>query len=90
MDNIIWFGLIAIAGFALWYYVWPKADVNKDGKVDAADAAAAVTKVADVNQDGKVDTADAVEVVKKTTRKTKAVATKVAAKVKKPRVTKNG
>jgi hypothetical protein len=90
MDNIIWIVLIAIAGFALWYYVWPKADVNKDGKVDSADAVAAVTKVADVNQDGKVDTADAVEVVKKTTRKTKAVAAKVAVAVKKPRVKKNG
>jgi hypothetical protein len=90
MDNIIWIVLIAIAGFALWYYVWPKADVNKDGKVDSADAVAAVTKVADVNQDGKVDTADAVEVVKKTTRKTKAVAAKVAVVVKKPRAKKNG
>jgi len=90
MDNIIWIVLIAIAGFALWYYVWPKADVNKDGKVDATDAVAAVTKVADVNQDGKVDTADAVEVVKKTTRKTKAVAAKVAVAVKKPRAKKNG
>jgi hypothetical protein len=90
MDNIIWIVLIAIAGFALWYYVWPKADVNKDGKVDSADAVAAVTKVADVNQDGKVDTADAVEVVKKTTRKTKAVAAKVAVAVKKPRAKKNG
>jgi len=90
MDNIIWIVLIAIAGFALWYYVWPKADVNKDGKVDSADAVAAVTKVADVNQDGKVDAADAVEVVKKTTRKTKAVAAKVAVAVKKPRAKKNG
>jgi hypothetical protein len=90
MDNIIWIVLIAIAGFALWYYVWPKADVNKDGKVDSADAVAAVTKVADVNQDGKVDTADAVEVVKKTTRKTKEVAAKVAVAVKKPRAKKNG
>jgi hypothetical protein len=90
MDNIIWIVLIAIAGFALWYYIWPKADVNKDGKVDSADAVAAVTKVADVNQDGKVDTADAVEVVKKTTRKTKAVAAKVAVAVKKPRAKKNG
>jgi hypothetical protein len=90
MDNIIWIVLIAIAGFALWYYVWPKADVNKDGKVDSADAVAAITKVADVNQDGKVDTADAVEVVKKTTRKTKAVAAKVAVAVKKPRAKKNG
>ena len=90
MDNIIWIVLIAIAGFALWYYVWPKADVNKDGKVDSADAVAAVTKVADVNQDGKVDTADAVEAIKKTTRKTKAVAAKVAVAVKKPRAKKNG
>jgi hypothetical protein len=90
MDNIIWIVLIGIAGFALWYYVWPKADVNKDGKVDSADAVAAVTKVADVNQDGKVDIADAVEVVKKTTRKTKAAATKVAEKVKKTRAKKNG
>ena len=90
MDNIIWIVLIVIAGFALWYYVWPKADVNKDGKVDATDAVAAVTKVADVNQDGKVDVADAVEAVKKTTRKTKAVAAKVAVAVKKPRAKKNG
>jgi hypothetical protein len=75
MDNIIWIVLIAIAGFALWYYVWPKADVNKDGKVDSADAVAAVTKVADVNQDGKVNVADASEVI---------------TKVRKPRAKKNG
>ena len=66
------------------------ADVNQDGKVDVADAVVATTKVADVNHDGKVDVADAVEVVKKTTRKTKAVATKVAVAVKKPRAKKNG
>ena len=92
MENtIVWTIIIgAVVIWAFYKFVWPKADVNQDGKVDSADAVAAVTKVADVNQDGKVDTADAVEVVKKTTRKTKAVATKVAAKVKKPRVTKNG
>ena len=90
MDTIIWVVLIAVAGLAFWKYAWPKADVNQDGKVDAADAAAAVTKVADVNQDGKVDVADAVEAVKKTTRKTKAAATKVAEKVKKTRAKKNG
>jgi len=54
-------------------------DLNKDGKVDKADAEAAVTqlkeaakKAADVNKDGKVDKADA-----------KAAATKAKASVKK-------
>jgi hypothetical protein len=45
-------------------------DINQDGKIDAADATAAVQNViegvkasADVNQDGKVDTADVKVVV---------------------------
>ncbi len=60
-------------------------DVNKDGKVDLADAKEAVKKVkekakstakkakskADVNKDGKVDLKDAKEAVKKVTKKTK-------------------
>ena len=92
MENtIVWTIIIgAVVIWAFYKFVWPKADVNQDGKVDSADAVAAVTKVADVNQDGKVDTADAVEVVKKTTRKTKAVAAEVAVAVKKPRAKKNG
>jgi acyl carrier protein len=92
MENtIVWTIIIgAVVIWAFYKFVWPKADVNQDGKVDSADAVAAVTNVADVNKDGKVDSADAVEVVKKTTRKTKAVAAKVAVAVKKPRAKKNG
>lgn len=75
MDSVIWILLIAVAGFALWYYVWPKADVNKDGKVDSTDLVDVATKIVDVNKDGKVNVADATEVV---------------AKVRKPRAKKNG
>lgn len=60
-------------------------DVNKDGKVDLADAKEAVKKTkekakkatakvkakADVNKDGKVDLKDAKEAVKKVTKKKK-------------------
>lgn len=60
-------------------------DVNKDGKVDLADAKAAVEKTvavvetaADVNKDGKVDLAD----VKAAVTKTKAAAKKAAVKAK--------
>lgn len=76
MDTIIWVVLIAVAGFAFWKYAWPKADVNGDGKVDAADIKAA----ADVNKDGKVDAKDAVAAVKKTAARAKKVATKAATK----------
>jgi len=79
MDSTIVWTLIvgAAAVWAFWKFVWPKADVNGDGKVDAADAKAA----ADVNKDGKVDAADAVEAVKKTATRAKKVATKNVAKV---------
>ena len=92
MDNTIIGAIVvgAVAIWALYKFMLPKADVNQDGKVDSTDAVVATTKVADVNHDGKIDVADAVEVVKKTTRKTKAVATKVAVAVKKPRAKKNG
>lgn len=68
-------------------------DVNKDGKVDAKDAAEAVaevakaaSKAADLNNDGKVDINDAKEAVKKTKQAAKKAKTKVTetvAKVKK-------
>jgi Ca2+-binding EF-hand superfamily protein len=97
MDNsIVWTLLIGAAVvWAFWKFVWPKADVNNDGKVDVADVktiadvnkdgkidTADVKTVADVNKDGKVDTTDAVEVVKKTTTRAKKIAAKTAAKTK--------
>lgn len=44
-------------------YARKQADLNKDGKLDVADALLAV-KAADVNKDGKVDSEDAVAAVK--------------------------
>jgi hypothetical protein len=77
MDIIVTAIVIAVLGYSAWKF-WPKADVNNDGKVDAAD----VKTVADVNKDGKVDVADAVEAVKKTTTRAKKVVAKNVAKVK--------
>lgn len=65
-------------------------DVNNDGKVDLADAKAAVdntvagvTTAADVNNDGKVDAADAKVVVEKAKTGAKKAATKAKTAVKK-------
>jgi len=77
MDTIVTLVVIGVLAYAAWKF-WPKADVNGDGKVDAADVKAA----ADVNKDGKVDGADAVEAVKKTATRAKKVATKAVAKTK--------
>ncbi len=82
--------LIAVVAVALGAFVYynrssKSLDVNNDGKVDAADAKAAVQNVvegvkatADVNKDGKVDSAD-VAVVQE---KVKTGAKKAAAKTK--------
>ena len=85
--EIVLFAVVVVALGAFIYYnrSSKSLDVNNDGKVDAADAKAAVQNVvegvkasADVNKDGKVDAAD-VAVVKE---KAKAVAKKTTAKVK--------
>lgn len=62
----------------IWYF-WPKADVNKDGKVDVADVKAA----ADVNNDGKVNVEDAKVVVEKAKGTAKKAGAKAKATVKK-------
>jgi len=43
MDVIVTVIIIAALGYAAWKF-WPKADVNKDGKVDADDAVEVVKK----------------------------------------------
>ncbi len=90
MEIIIAIIAIVVIG-AIWYSNrGTGADVNQDGKVDLADAKAAVeqtvaevTKAADANQDGKVDAADVKEVAKKTKAAVKKTATKAKATVKK-------
>ena len=65
-------------------------DINNDGKVDLADAKAAVdnavsgvTAAADVNKDGKVDAEDAKVVVEKAKTEVKKAATKAKTAAKK-------
>lgn len=65
------------------YKVETPLDVNKDGKVNLADATAVVTKVADVNKDGKVDVSDAKEVAKKAKSTAKKASTKAKTAVSK-------
>ena len=87
MEILIGLIVLVAVGYLLYVNNSKKPlDLNKDGKVDSADAKAAVDKVvsaADLNQDGKVDIADAVEAVKKTKRKAKETAEKVKTAVKK-------
>ena len=90
MEYVIAIIAIVVIG-AIWYTNRSTgADVNQDGKVDLADAKAAVektvaevTKAADANQDGKVDAADVKEVAKKTKAAVKKTATEAKATVKK-------
>lgn len=91
---------VVVIGAFIYYNRSSKGlDVNNDGKVDAADAKAAVQNVvsgvktsADVNKDGKVDAADAVAVkekaktvAKKTTAKAKETVKKAATRGRKPK-----
>jgi hypothetical protein len=83
--------IILVGAGAIWYFNRSnKLDVNNDGKVDLADAKAAVDNTvagvkaaADVNNDGKVDAADVVEVKEKAKKTVKKAATKATEAVKK-------
>ena len=85
--EIVLIAVVAVAIGAFIYYnrSSKSLDVNNDGKVDAADAKAAVQNVvegvkatADANKDGKVDAAD----VKVVAEKAKTGAKKAAVKAK--------
>ena len=91
---------VVVIGAIVYYNRSAKSfDVNNDGKVDAADAKAAVQNVvegvkatADVNKDGKVDSADvavvkekAKTVAKKTTAKAKETVKKATTRGRKPK-----
>ena len=90
MEIIIALVAIVVIG-AVWYINrGTGADVNQDGKVDLADAKAAVEKtvatvttVADANKDGKVDVADVKVVATKAKTAVKKTVTKAKAAVKK-------
>jgi hypothetical protein len=90
MEIIIALAAIVVIG-AIWYTNrGTGADVNQDGKVDLADAKAAVEKtveavvtVADANKDGKVDVADVKVAATKAKTAVKKTATKAKAAVKK-------
>ena len=90
MEIIIALVVIVVVGALVYFNRSAKSlDINNDGKVDLADAKAAVdntvagvTAAADVNKDGKVDAEDAKVVVEKakTGVKKAAVKAKTAAK----------
>ena len=91
MEIIIALVAVVVVGALIYFNRSSKGlDVNNDGKVDLADAKAAVdnavtgvTAAADVNNDGKVDAEDAKVVVKKATTGAKKAATKAKTAVKK-------
>jgi hypothetical protein len=91
MEIIIALVAVVVVGALVYFNRSAKSlDINNDGKVDLADAKAAVdnavtgvTAAADVNNDGKVDAADAKEVAKKATTGAKKAAVKAKTAVKK-------
>jgi 1,2-phenylacetyl-CoA epoxidase PaaB subunit len=86
MEILLAIAVVVVVGALIYFNRSSKGlDVNNDGKVDAADAKAAVQNAvegvkatADVNNDGKVDAADA----KMAVEKAKTVAKKAGTKAK--------
>ncbi len=91
MEILLAIAVAVVIGALIYFNRSSKGlDVNNDGKVDLADAKAAVdnavsgvTAAADVNKDGKVDAADVKQVAKKAATGAKKAATKAKTAVKK-------
>ena len=91
MEIIIALVAVVVVGALVYFNRSAKSlDINNDGKVDLADAKAAVDNAvagvaaaADVNKDGVVDAADAKVVVEKATTEVKKAATKAKSAAKK-------
>jgi len=90
MEILIALVAVVIVGSLIYFNRSAKSlDINNDGKVDLADAKAAVdntvagvTAAADVNKDGKVDVEDVKKVAKETKTTVKKAASNVGAKTK--------
>lgn len=94
MEIIIAIAVVLIA-LVIFFNRSSGADVNKDGKVDIADAKAAIDntvaglkETVDVNKDGKVDAADVKVAAKKATAGVKRAAGQAKKVVAKPKATK--
>ena len=93
MEILIALVAVVVVGALVYFNRSTKSlDINNDGKVDLADAKAAVdnavagvTAVADVNKDGKVDAEDVKEVAKKAATKAKSAAKKATTRGRKPK-----
>jgi hypothetical protein len=91
MEILLAIAVAVVIGALIYFNRSSKGlDVNNDGKVDLADAKAAVdnavagvSAVADVNKDGKVDVADVKVVATKAKTQVKKAATKAKETVKK-------
>ncbi len=79
-DTVVWSIIFAIVVAVAWYH-WPKADVDKDGDVDAKDAKKIAKDIVDVNNDGAVDKKDAKAVARKVKRTTTKVVKNVKSRV---------
>ena len=82
--------IVAVAALVYFNRSSKSLDINNDGKVDLADAKAAVdnavagiTATVDVNNDGEVDAADVKAVAEKATAEVKKAVTKAKTSVKK-------